>query len=292
MIRSMTGYGKAEVTTAAGRLTAEIRSVNHRYGEVTVKLPRQFLAEEAELRRRVAERLKRGKIDLFLQLEQAGGGAARPGADLELAKAYHDLFDQVRSALGLTEPVPLGLVLAQKDVLTAREESGDAAELSAALRPLVDSALESLEAMRCREGEMLAAEIVGRMSGIRSLVTRVADRAPVAVAANGARMRERLARLMGELPVDEARVAQELAVLADRMDVTEELVRLGSHFRQFDDLLASEEPVGRKLDFLIQELNREVNTVGSKANDAEIASLVVELKSELEKVREQVQNIE
>ncbi len=292
MTKSMTGYGKAETTTGDGKLTVEIRSVNHRYGEVSVKLPRLFLPLEAELRRRVADRLKRGKIDLFVQFETVNGTAQAPQVNMALAKAYNDAFVSIRQALGIGEPVSLGLIAAQRDVLVSQETSPDLDRIAGYLYAVLDSSLESMEAMRLREGEALAAEIAGRLATVTDLVQQVATRAPVAVAGNTERLKERVSRLLGETPLDETRLAQETAIMADRMDITEELVRLQSHFRQFSSTLALAEPVGRKLDFLLQEMNREVNTIGSKANDGEITTLVVDLKAELEKIREQVQNIE
>jgi uncharacterized protein (TIGR00255 family) len=287
----MTGYGKAEILGQEGKFAVEVRSVNHRYGEVSVKLPRQMLALEGEIRRRVTDRFKRGKIDLFVQFEPAAGSVPPPVANLALARAYHEAFNQVRESLGSNEPVPLEIVLSQRDIFTQEASVDPLAGVDDFNGALV-AALDSLESMRLREGEQLAREIGGRISLVNELVEKVAARAPVAVTANGERLRERIVRLLGETPLDEARLAQEVAILADRMEITEELVRLRSHFKQFHATLALDEPVGRKLDFLLQEMNREVNTIGSKANDAEIAAMVVELKSEMEKVREQVQNIE
>jgi len=292
MTRSMTGYGKAEVSGNDGKFAVEVRSVNHRYGEVTVKLPRQMLALEGDIRRRVSERFKRGKIDLFIQFEPAAGSVTPPVANIPLAIAYNEVFTSVSQAVGAKDPVPLSLILSQKDVLTTREVAADLDNQVEDLNRALAAALDSLEAMRLREGEQLAREILGRVTLVSELVESVAARAPVAVAANGERLRERITRLLGETPLDEMRLAQEVAILADRMEITEELVRLRSHFKQFHATMALDEPVGRKLDFLLQEMNREVNTIGSKANDAEIAAIVVELKSEMEKVREQVQNIE
>lgn len=292
MTKSMTGYGKSEVSTLDGRLSVEVRSVNHRYGEINVKLPRQFLVLEGDLRKRVAERFKRGKIDLFVQFESLAGGAQLPQVNLEMAKAYHDAFESVNHLLGIYEPVSIDLIVAQRDVLTSREVTTDLDRIAEDLYKVLGGALDSLESMRLSEGAALAAEVSGRIAQISGLVERIASRAPAAVSANTERLRERISRLLGETPLDEQRLAQEVAILADRMEITEELVRLRSHFRQFEEVLALAEPVGRKLDFLLQEMNREVNTIGSKANDAEIAAMVVELKSELEKVREQVQNIE
>lgn len=291
MIKSMTGYGKAEASSAAGKFSVEVRSVNHRYGEVTIKLPRQILAMEVDLRRRVSDRFKRGKIDLFIQFEPCAGTTTLPSANVPLAMAYNEAFSQVSMALGGGD-IPIGLILSQKDVISFAEAAAEPDSFSAILDESFSAALDSLENMRIKEGELLAAEISGRVADVGKLVESVAVREPVAVTANTERLRERIARLLGDTTLDEMRLVQEIAVLADKMDITEELVRLRSHFSQFGTIMLLDEPVGRKLDFLIQEMNREVNTIGSKANDSEIAAIVVELKSELEKVREQVQNIE
>jgi uncharacterized protein (TIGR00255 family) len=194
--------------------------------------------------------------------------------------------------LGNYEPLSIDLIVSQKDVLISSEITADLDRVSGDLYSVLTAALDSLESMRLREGEALEAEIAGRIAQISVLVEKIAGRAPVAVAGNTDRLRERINRLLGETPLDEQRLAQEVAILAEKMEITEELVRLRSHFRQFSEVLTLSEPVGRKLDFLLREMNREVNTIGSKANDGEIAALVVDLKSELEKVREQVQNIE
>lgn len=292
MIRSMTGYGKAEDGTTDGKLAVEIRAVNHRYGEITVKLPRQFLPLEGEIKKRIAERCKRGKIDVFVQFEAPCGGNHPPAVNVPLAKAYYDAFVALNHQFGNYEPIPLSLIVSQKDVLATQELSSDLDQVATRLFATLAVAMDSLEQMRCREGESLADEISGRIAAIAALVERVAERAPLAVAANAERFRERIARLLGETSVDESRLAMEVALLADKMEVTEELVRLRSHFQQFATAMSLTEPVGRKLDFLLQEMNREVNTIGSKANDGEITTMVVTLKAELEKVREQVQNIE
>jgi len=292
MFNSMTGYGKAESVTDSGKLSVEIRSVNHRYGEISVKLPRQFMSLEGEIKKRVAARFKRGKIDIFINFEQPSGVAAPPQINLAVAKAYHEAFLALNHHLGIYEPVPASIIIAQKDVLVSQEMAPDMEAVSAALFSTLADAMDSFGEMRSKEGEALFAEIAGRIAIINELVETVAVRTPVAVAANVERLKERIIKLLADVQLDEMRFAQEAALIADRMEVTEELVRLRSHFKQFDSLLKLEEPVGRKLDFLLQEMNREVNTIGSKANDAEIAAMVVELKSEMEKVREQIQNVE
>lgn len=292
MIKSMTGYGKAEAPLAAGRIVTEIRSVNHRYGEIFVKLPRPLMAFENEVRKCVAARLKRGKIEVFVQQEGVAGPEALPRPNTQLAKAYYEAFARIKEELGLAEPVTLALIASQRDVLGAGESEEMAESLRAELLVAVQGAVEGLDAMRLREGAALLEDLQARRATLSFLIGRVAERAPQVVAEAGKRLAEKVAQLAGESGVDEGRLAQEIAFMADRCDITEELVRFDSHLRQFDETLLLEEPVGRKLDFLLQELNREVNTIGSKANDAEIASYVVQLKAELEKIREQVQNIE
>ncbi|RNC68864.1 MAG: YicC family protein [Desulfuromonadales bacterium] len=293
MIKSMTGYGKAVIETDTGRTTVEIRSVNHRYGEIFVKMPRTLIAFENEVRKAVGDRLKRGKIEVFVQRDEAVGVQNQPFVNVPLAKAYRDSFERLREELGLlAEQVSLPLILSQRDVLAAREEEGDEDALRGDLLKAVRGAVEAMEAMRLREGEELLADLTARRQTLALLIDRIAARAPVVVAEYAARLRERLSQLLADTTVDEARFAQEVAIMADKGDVTEELVRFRSHLVQFDETLKLAEPVGRKLDFLMQELNREVNTIGSKANDAVMAGLVVELKAELEKIREQIQNIE
>jgi len=292
MIKSMTGYGKAVVETETGRTTVEIRSVNHRYGEVFVKMPRSFLAFENDVRKAVGDRLKRGKIEVFVQREEDTAGQHRPLVNVGLARAYREAFDHLRTELGIYDPVTLPLILSQKDVLASQEEGVDEDMLRGELLQAVRGAVEAMEAMRGREGEALLADLRERRQTLATLIGRVAERAPAVVAEYAQKLRERLAQLLADTALDEARLAQEVALLADRCDVTEELVRFRSHLTQFDETIALAEPVGRKLDFLMQELNREVNTIGSKANDAGMAAIVVDLKAELEKIREQVQNIE
>lgn len=291
-MQSMTGYGKGVGSLPGGVLTVEVRSVNHRYGEVTVKLPRLFYPFEQEIKRVVGERLQRGKIDVLLQLAQEAGESQCPRVNLPLARSWHAALTELQQQLGLAGEISLGLVAGQRDVLVSSEAEPSVEEWREALLAVVREATAQHEAMRRREGEALLAEFRGRRIRLAELQAQVAERSPQVVAELHQKLRDRVATLLGSVPVDEARLAQEMALLADRCDITEELVRFSSHLTQFDLLLASKEPVGRKLDFLLQELNREVNTIGSKANDAALAALVVELKAELEKIREQAQNVE
>ncbi|HBA89970.1 MAG TPA: YicC family protein [Geobacter sp.] len=291
MIKSMTGYGKGESVHQAGRFTVEVRCVNHRYGEVTVKLPRALMQFENEIKKKVAERLVRGKIDVFIQVENALALGV-PTPNLPLARGYLKAFNTIREALGLQGEPDLAFIASQRDVISvAAEAEASLEEMPAELLAALEEALRRVDEMRLFEGESLFVDFQKRREMLALLIARVAERSPAVVAEYAARLKERVGQLC-ENAVSEERLALEVALLADKCDITEELVRLESHLRQFDETLAKGEPVGRKLDFLLQEINREVNTIGSKANDAQIAGAVVELKAELEKIREQVQNIE
>ncbi|UFS68950.1 YicC family protein [Geomonas sp. RF6] len=292
MIKSMTGYGKGEVPYAGGKIVVEIRCVNHRYGEISVKLPRQLLRFENDIKKRVSQQLQRGKIDVFIQVEGASGAGA-PTLNLQLAFGYYKALNSIREALGIGEPVTLAMIAGQKDVITlATDSEAPPEEVPQELVAALDEGLQRVEEMRLFEGESLLADFLKRRSTLEELIRQVSERAPSVVGECMIRLKDRVASLLSDGGLPEERLALEVAVLADKCDVTEELVRLASHLRQFDETLARPEPVGRKLDFLLQEINREVNTIGSKANDAQIAACVVELKAELEKIREQVQNVE
>ncbi|SNB45071.1 YicC/YloC family endoribonuclease [Geobacter sp. DSM 9736] len=292
MVKSMTGYGKAETSSSVGKLTVEIRTVNHRYGEVSVKLPRTLLSCENVVRKAVFERLKRGKIEVSIQQEASPGAGIVLEPDIELARGYAEAFRKLQSSLGIEGPIPLSLIVSQRDVLNPREISSAAEDLELNLLAAVQQAVDSVDKMRIREGNALVQDLEERRKGLNLLIAGIEERAPLIVAEHAARLRERVRQMLGDLQVDEMRLAQEVALLADKSDVTEELVRFRSHLQQFDETLLLDEPVGRKLDFLMQELNREVNTIGSKANDGEMAAVVVQIKAELERIREQVQNIE
>jgi len=292
MIRSMTGYGKGDAVSEQGNFTVEIRSVNHRYGEVSVRMPRVFLSQEGEIKRLVSSILKRGKIDVTVQWEEASGAESIPQVNRELAAGYCDAFRKLSGDLGLPGDIPLALILSQKGVLHDSAATLDEEELLPQLTKAVHGAVTAIDSMRTREGEALSADLVARRGQIAEWVEQVRERTPLMVAEYQQKLSTRLEQLLGDVELDPARLAQEVALLADRCDITEELVRLSSHFAQFDEALRLKEPVGRKLDFLMQEMNREVNTIGSKANDAAIASLVIQIKAEMEKMREQVQNVE
>jgi len=287
----MTGYGKSESALEHGKIVVEMRSVNHRYGEISVKLPRSLICFENDVRKTVSGRLKRGKIDVFIQLDTSVEGLP-PVVNVALARAYHAAFSSLNEELGIYDPIPLSLIVGQKDVLAVTENDMQVDTMRDVLLAAVGSAVDAMEAMRLREGSELLDDLRARRATLAGLIDAIAGRASFVPVEYAEKLSARLAQFGAKNLPDEARVAQEVVLMADRCDITEELVRFGSHLVQFDAALESGEPVGRKLDFLLQEMGREVNTIGSKANDGEITSCVVELKAELEKIREQVQNIE
>ena len=292
MLKSMTGYGKGEATTLQGNLTVEIRSVNHRYGEVSVRMPRSFMALENDVKRLVSSVLKRGKTEVYVQWEEATSANAIPQIDMVAARGYHEAFSRLADALQLTKDLSLSLILSQKGVLKDSCVSIDETEFQPLLFPVVKVAVEAIDAMRTREGEALETDLLARRKQVAEWTELIFARTPQVVAEYRQKLKTRLEQLLEGNDMDEARLAQETALIADRSDITEELVRLASHFNQFDEALTLSEPVGRKLDFLMQEMNREVNTIGSKSNDAELTTLVIRIKAEMEKMREQVQNVE
>lgn len=291
MIKSMTGYGKAESSHDQGKISVEMRAVNHRYGEISVKLPRALICFENEVRKLVSGRLKRGKIDVFIQLDTIAAGKP-PVVNSSLAHAYYAAFSTLSQELGIREPISLPLIISQRDVLAVAENDLEAEDMREELLAVVESAVDAMETMRLREGRELSEDLRARREILTRFIDEITRRASYVPAEYAEKLSQRLAQFQVKNMPDEARIGQEVVLMADRCDITEELVRFASHLVQFDAALESSEPVGRKLDFLLQELGREVNTIGSKANDSEIASCVVELKAELEKIREQVQNIE
>jgi uncharacterized protein (TIGR00255 family) len=292
MINSMTGYGKGEAQADNAVLSVEIKTVNHRYADITAKLPRTLLALENEVRRQVGQVLRRGKIDVYVNFGQAEESSVVPVLNRPLANAYNELFTHLRNELGLSGGVSLEMIVAQRDVIQLREAESSVEGLREVLLQALERALEQVSAMRRLEGEATAQDLNERLVQLEGMLSEVELRAPSIPREWQAKLTERLARLHQNLEYDQQRVAQEIALFADRCDISEELTRFRSHLAQFRGLFTDAEPVGRRMDFLVQELNREVNTMGSKSNDAELTSVVVAMKAELEKVREQVQNIE
>jgi uncharacterized protein (TIGR00255 family) len=292
MVRSMTGFGRGEVTGDLGRIVVEMKAVNHRFSEVVFRMPRQFNALEDQARKLIQGRVSRGRIDVFVSW-QAAAKARGVQVDKELAIAYYNALIELGREIGSKSELSLDTLAKLPDVLKVEEGEVTAEELWPAFEAATAQAVENLLAMREREGEALAADLLARADRLAEIRTAVLERAPQVVEEYRQKLTKRLEDLLGQATmVDPQRLAQEVAVFADRSDITEELQRLVSHLAQFRDAFTGGEAVGRKLDFLVQEIGREINTIGSKANDAVITAQVVEAKSELEKIREQVQNIE
>lgn len=290
-MRSMTGYGRALVEEDGREMTVEVRSVNHRFLDVSCRLPRSIGFLEDAVRKGVAARVARGHVDVFVNYVNRREDAREVRVDTVLAQAYRSALEELGKAVGVTQSASLIDYARLPDVLTVSEKQEDQDALRVLLQHALEKALDQLCAMREMEGENMRADILSKMDAIASLQKQIASRAPLVVEEYREKLRARLCALLsGEL--DEARFATEVAIFADRAAIDEELVRLESHIAQIRAAAALQEPVGRKLDFLVQELNREVNTIGSKASDAQIAQHVVAAKGEIEKLREQVQNIE
>lgn len=292
MITSMTGYGRGEAESGRIAVSVELRSVNGRFLEVVARLPRRLALRENDIKEIVRKKALRGKINLTASIERSGGGEAQLQLNPSAAKAYYALLKSLRKTLRLRQPVKLEHLLQFSEIFEPQElENTDEQEWEVTSVAL-NLALDELGSMRRKEGGQLELEFVKRLEILSKLVDRIATLSVDQIPRERTRLRERIAQLMENAPVDSGRLEQELALLADRLDVTEECVRFRSHVKFFTQAMVSEEAAGRKLNFLVQEMNREVNTMGSKSTDTEIAHLVVQAKEELEKIREQLQNIE
>lgn len=296
-MRSMTGYGRGTCQAFGRRVTVEIRTVNHRFFDMKLRSPWIDASFEAQVSARVRQSIERGAITVGFRDDLAAEAAPEVRVNVPLAKGYFGALETLRRELGLQDPVPLELLAQMRDVIVVGEPEVSGEALYLAVRPALEAALEALASMRALEGQALGNDMRGRLGRLEALRGDIAGYAAAAPELYKKRLEERLARLLKPGDVDPARLAQEVAVLADRSDVSEELVRLDSHFAQFGGLLAETGPVGRKLEFVLQEINREFNTIASKLPGAgptagELSHRVVEAKAELEKLREQVQNVE
>lgn len=292
MIRSMTGYGRKEAAWTGGTVAVEARSVNNRFCEISVRLPRGLAVLEDHLKGLVQKRCARGRIDLTVAL--LGGRETRRTVQLDrpLARQYEKLLRQLQRELKLGGTIDVALVAGLKDVVYATEEPVDDARLQALIGKLATGAVADLDRMRQREGRALAAHLEEVLRQIETERQAVAARIPQAQQEHLARMKARVGKLLESGRADAGRLEQELAILADKSDISEEIARLDSHLAQFRQTMKAGEPAGKTLDFLTQEMGREVNTMGSKANDAQLSQHVIRMKGELEKIREQVQNVE
>ena len=292
MIRSMTGYGSAELERDGQRLTAEVRSVNHRFCEVAIRSPKVAGLFEDQIRQLIQDRFSRGKFNLTITWSGAGDSGEVLKVNEIVADRYVKLLEQLRGRYHLDSGLDLRTLAALPDVFTWEHTSLSDEETWALLKGLVDRACDNLDSMKTREGRALAKDLAGRLALVRDQLDRVAERAPLRPQEARERLVARLKPLLADVEMDPVRIAQEVAMMADRLDCTEECVRLAAHLDQFRSLTEGPEMAGRKLNFLLQEMNREANTIGAKANDVEMARAVIVIKEELERLREQVQNVE
>ena len=288
----MTGYGRSTGTSSAGNITVEVKSVNHRFCDTAIKLPSKLTFCEAKIKKEIEKVITRGRIDLNINIESTESTTKNFNVDIPLAKAYIAAVKKLKTELSLEGEPSITDLMQLKDIIIPCEEAADHNTIMTELTEPVRGALASLNEMRLEEGKNMAADIREHLAHIEDTVTKVSTRQPEVINQYKAKLKERIEKLADGVEVDEVRLAQEVAHLADRSDISEEIVRLKSHLKQFSTLLEEGGVLGRKLDFLVQEMNREINTVGSKSNDSEISLSVVAVKADIEKIKEQVQNIE
>jgi len=293
MIKSMTGYGRAREVRNKRDITVEVRSVNNRYLDCTVKMPRMYAFAEDAVKKHVQQAVSRGKVDVFITVDATAADVVKVAVNRELAAQYAAALGELSDVCGTADYRPAPETLARfPDVLTVTKADEDLETVSADLCAVLDEALAAYNDMRAVEGQKLAEDISNRLDAIERYTGQVEMRSPETVAEYRAKLTARMEEVLQSTTVDEQRILMEAAIYADKVAVDEETVRLRSHVAQLRTMLASDEPMGRKMDFLIQEVNRESNTIGSKCNDVAIANVVVGLKAEVEKMREQVQNVE
>lgn len=292
MVRSMTGFGRAQASVEGYNITVEIRSVNHRYFEFYAKMPRAYSFLEEKVKALLSTGISRGKVECSIQLEATADESVVVSVNEPLAKGYVDAVRQIADTFNLPDDMTAFTVARFSDVLSVSKAPVDEELLWSKVSPVVQEALDGFVSMRATEGERLADDVLSRAETILGNVAYIEERSPETVKQYSEKLLERMRTVLGDTQVDEARILTEAAVYADKVAVAEETVRLRSHIDQLRSMLASDEAIGRKLDFLVQEINREANTIGSKAQDVDIARRVIDIKAEVEKIREQIQNIE
>ena len=292
MVKSMTGYGNATQILNGREITAEIRSVNNRYLDCNVKMPRAFSFAEDPVKQLVKKYTTRGKVDVYISVYALEGTDVKISVNKPVLEGYLAALQSIAETYEVRNDISVGSLSRMPDVFLVEKAKEDEEQIQADILNVVGQALEKYNAMREREGQALCDDLRSKAAVILSLLEKVEARSPVTLTEYRNRLTAKLQEVLGNTNLDENRILQEAAIYADKIAVDEETVRLRSHLQQLDGMLQSSEPIGRKLDFLLQEMNRETNTIGSKGNDLEQARTVVEMKAELEKVREQTQNIE
>lgn len=293
MIFSMTGYGRGEYKNETRGFVVEMKSVNHRYNDVIIRMPKKLSILEERIRNLIKSSIKRGRIETYISLEEYGESNVEVIPNIDIIKKYFNALNNIKEELNLNDEIKLSQLIDFPDTLKIENEKEDEEIIWATLKPALTEALDSLLHMRSKEGKKLREDIKNRAKKINEIVQNIEFKAPLIIKEYHSKLLERIKELTEEaIEIDENRIALEVSVYADKSNITEEIVRLYSHLEQLTSILDETDAIGRKLDFLIQEMNREINTIGSKSSDVEIANSVIEVKSELEKIREQVQNIE
>ena len=292
MIKSMTGYGRCSETVENMEITAEIKAVNHRYFEFSSKVPRQFGFLDEKIKQYVKNRVSRGKTEVYITINMLDNAAVSVELNQPLAKAYVDALQELRSTYSLSAEIKATDIARFPEVLSVHKEEQDEEAIFEAVKTVLSKAVDAFVEMRKVEGKKLSDDIISRCDTILNYVSDVEEKSQQSVITYRQRLEEKMKELLGDVKVDEQRLLTETAIFADKVAVDEETVRLKSHIEQLKNMMNSDEAVGRKIDFLVQEMNREANTTGSKCSDIEITRIVVEIKSEIEKIREQIQNIE
>ena len=292
MLKSMTAYGRAESLKGTMEFIVEIRSGNNRYREIILRLPQSFQPFEDRIRSLISSRLNRGRVEIFIQVKDNGNKGLSLELNRPLIRAYADIFDDLNNELGCQQPIDLSYFSQLKDIIIVKQDALDPDKIWPELKGVIDNAMASLDAMRIHEGTALEKDFIERLKMIGRYIDEIKNRAKVVVEIYRDKLIQRIHKLIQDIEIDEGRLMQEVAFMAERSDITEELIRIESHIEQFRNYMNQDDVVGRRLDFLLQEINREVNTVGSKAADSWISQLAVEIKAELEKLREQIQNVE
>ncbi|MGA9110483.1 MAG: YicC/YloC family endoribonuclease [Smithella sp.] len=292
MIKSMTGYGRVETICQGKTIIVEAKSVNHRFLEVFLRTPSSLSPLEMEYKKKITERFKRGRIEVFIKFEGEGADVSKVNLNMEIARDYFDVLSRLKQEFNLQAPIGLKTLTSFRDIFTQPSETQMDPEFLNQVEKTFLESLAMLGNMRQEEGLAMFKDMQMRLDAITGILENIKLRAPQVVCEYQKRLSERIKELTDGFALDDARLAQEVAIMADRTDITEEIVRMHSHIGQFEMLLQSDGTEGKKIDFLLQEMNREINTIGSKASDVEITRQVIEVKSELSKLREQAQNIE
>ncbi len=293
MIRSMTSFGRSSSEEGEKRVfTVEMKSVNSRYLDINIRMPKTLISLEEEIRKMISNSLNRGKVDVFINLKNYNDGSGIPKVDINLAQGYLECLKEIETKLGVKNDISVMQIARFPEVITVVEEEDKIEEVWKELKPLINDSLEMMIGMREVEGNKLKEDILSKISVIEELVSKVEEFADTIPKAFKMKLEERVKELSGNVEIDENRIAMEVCMLADKATVDEEIIRLRSHINQVRETLNLNDPIGRKLDFIVQEMNRETNTIGSKSSDIQMTNIVIDIKNMLEKIREQVQNIE